>query len=380
MEDMGVDSNLFFSGIYKDRRVLITGDTGFKGSWLAIWLKELGAQVYGYALPPRSDSENFSLCGLGSIVHHLDGDIRNGDALLNYFQKVQPEITFHLAAQAIVLDSYEQPHYTLETNLMGTVNFFEAVRKTPSVKVAVNITSDKCYQNNEWLWGYRENDPMGGNDPYSASKGCSELITQSYHSSFFQAECNCHVASARAGNVVGGGDWAPFRIIPDFFRALRENKELIIRNPDAVRPWQHVLEPLSGYLLLASRIWQEGERFSGGWNFGPGETNSCTVVELIENIIQLSGKGSYTIPYTDKAPHEARMLKLDISKAGKLLKWRPVLSLLETIEFTATGYLDEMTGRSNIYARRLAQLEQYLHLAADREISWAQVKPGSIQP
>jgi CDP-glucose 4,6-dehydratase len=378
MESMGIDTNRFFAGTYNNKRVLITGDTGFKGSWLAIWLKAMGAEVWGYALPPRSDFENFARCGMGSAIHHQDGDIRDGEALLGYFQKVQPDMAFHLAAQAIVLDSYDEPHYTFETNLMGAVNFFEAVRKTPSVKAAVNITSDKCYQNNEWLWGYRENDPMGGNDPYSASKGCSELITHSYHHSFFRGDGSCHVASARAGNVIGGGDWAPYRIVPDFFRAIKENQELIIRNPEAVRPWQHVLEPLGGYLLLGAMLLQEGERFSGGWNFGPADTNNCQVKQLIESIIRVTGKGNYIVPLQEKAPHEAQMLKLDISKASTLLNWKPVLNFGETVEFTANGYMEELMGKDNLYECRLAQLDQYLQLAAGRGISWAQAKPGSI--
>ncbi len=362
MEDMGIDKDLF-SGVYKNKRVLITGDTGFKGSWLAIWLKEMGAQVYGYALPPKSDSENFALCNLQSGIHHQDGDIRDVSSLQEFFSRVQPDIAFHLAAQAIVLDSYDQPHYTFETNLMGAVNFFEAVRKTPSVKAAVNITSDKCYQNNEWLWGYRENDPMGGHDPYSASKGCSELITQSYIHSFFSTGGSCAVASARAGNVIGGGDWAPYRIIPDFFRALKENKKLIIRNPEAIRPWQHVLEPLGGYLLLASRLWSDGAVFSGGWNFGPVETNCATVRELIESIIRITGTGGFDIPPAEKAPHEARLLKLDISKANALLKWRPVLSFAETVEFTAMGYLNEMESSADLYEKRVDQINSYLEKA-----------------
>jgi len=374
MEDMGIDKNRFFSGVYKDKRVLITGDTGFKGSWLALWLKELGAEVYGYALPPKSESENFSRCVLMKCIQHHDGDIRDTDSLLSYFHKVQPDITFHLAAQAIVLDSYDQPHYTFETNLMGVVNFFEAVRKTPSVKTAVNITSDKCYQNNEWLWGYREDDPMGGNDPYSASKGCSELITQSYHHSFFPEDSQCHIASARAGNVLGGGDWAPYRIVPDLFRAIKDGKDVIVRNPDAVRPWQHVLEPLSGYLLLGSMLWNHGERFSGGWNFGPVETNTCSVRELIENIIQVTGKGGYVVPPSEKAPSEARLLKLDISKANTLLKWRPTLNFRETVEFTANGYMDDLTENTNLYPFRLTQLEQFLNIACERKIPWANAK------
>ena len=363
MEDMGINKDILFSGVYKNKRVLITGDTGFKGSWLAIWLKEMGAQVYGFALPPKSDSENFALCDLRSGIHHKDGDIRDKNSLQEYFNRVQPEIAFHLAAQAIVLDSYDQPHYTFETNLMGAVNFFEAVRKTPSVKAAVNITSDKCYQNNEWLWGYRENDPMGGHDPYSASKGCSELITQSYIHSFFSTVGSGAVASARAGNVIGGGDWAPYRIIPDFFRALKDSKKLIIRNPEAIRPWQHVLEPLGGYLLLASRLWSHGAEFSGGWNFGPVETNCATVRELIESIIRITGKGGFDIPPAEKAPHEARLLKLDISKANALLKWRPVLSFAETVEFTVIGYLNELESSANLYEKRVEQINSYMEKA-----------------
>jgi len=365
---MEIDQDKLFSGVFKGRRVLITGDTGFKGSWLAIWLLELGAEVHGYALPPRSDSENYSRCGLRERIRHQDGDIRDQDMVLGFFQKIQPDIAFHLAAQPIVLESYGNPHYTFETNTMGVVNFFEAVRKTPSVKVAVNITSDKCYQNNEWVWGYRESDPMGGNDPYSASKGCSELITQSYIRSFFSSGEGCKVASARAGNVIGGGDWAPYRIVPDFFRALKENKKLMIRNPEAVRPWQHVLEPLGGYLLLASKLWTDGIAFSGGWNFGPVETNHATVRELIESIMQISGTGGYEAPVTENAPHEARLLKLDISKANALLKWKPVLDFDETCKLTTQGYLDELWQDNDIYASRVGQILQYLRKAGQNNL------------
>lgn len=367
---MGIDKDKLFSGVFRDKRVLITGDTGFKGSWLAIWLMELGAKVYGYALPPRSEMENFSVCDLGSRIQHQDGDIRDAVALLNFFQKVQPDLAFHLAAQAIVLESYQNPRYNFETNLMGVVNFFEAVRETPSVRVALNITSDKCYQNNEWVWGYRENDPMGGHDPYSASKGCSELITQSYIHSFFTSGKCCAVASARAGNVIGGGDWAPYRIVPDFFRAVSLNKKLIIRNPEAVRPWQHVLEPLGGYLLLASRLWQDGAVFSGGWNFGPVETNNATVRELIESIIRITGTGGYEVPPAEKALHEARLLKLDISKANTLLKWRPVLNFEETVEFTAKGYMDGFQSVNNMYQKRLDQIDGYIFKTKERNINW----------
>lgn len=371
MESMGIDKEKIFSGLFRDKRVLITGDTGFKGSWLAIWLKEMGAQVYGYALPVRSELENFSVCDLYSHIQHQDGDIRDAEALFYFFQKVQPEIAFHLAAQAIVLESYQNPHYNFETNLMGVVNFFEAVRKTPSVKVAVNITSDKCYQNNEWVWGYRENDPMGGHDPYSASKGCSELITQSYIHSFFSSEKSCAVASARAGNVIGGGDWAPFRIVPDFFRAKKENKKLIIRNPEAIRPWQHVLEPLGGYLLLAAKLWTDGSIFSGGWNFGPVETNHATVRELIEAIIRITKTGGFEVPPAEKDLHEARLLKLDISKATALLRWRPVMNFYETVEFTANGYLDVIHSSDEIYQKRVDQIEKYIFKSQERNCTWA---------
>lgn len=357
---MGIDKDKLFSGIYKGKRVLITGDTGFKGSWLAIWLTELGAEVFGYALPPKSEIENFSVCALASHIHHQDGDIRDSDLLLKFFHKVQPDIAFHLAAQPIVLESYENPSYTFETNMMGVVNFFEAVRKTPSVKSAINITSDKCYQNNEWLWGYRESDPMGGYDPYSASKGCSELITQSYIRSFFSSGKGCSVASARAGNVIGGGDWAPYRIVPDFFRSLKINKKLIIRNPEAIRPWQHVLEPLGGYLLLASKLWTDGAVFSGGWNFGPADTNNATVKELVESIIRIIGEGGYEVPYIENPQHEAKLLKLDISKANALLNWKPVLNFTETVRLTVGGYTDEFKKGNEIISNRLDQIQYYL--------------------
>jgi CDP-glucose 4,6-dehydratase len=370
MEHMGIDKDKLFSSVFKNKRVLVTGDTGFKGSWLAIWLMEMGAEVYGYALPPRSDSDNFTVCALESRMHHQDGDIRDRDNLLAFFEKVQPHMAFHLAAQAIVLESYQNPHYNFETNLMGVVNFFEAVRKTPSVKVAVNITSDKCYQNNEWVWGYRETDPMGGYDPYSASKGCSELITQSYIRSFFSPGSGCAVASARAGNVIGGGDWAPYRIVPDFFRAMKKNEKLIIRNPEAMRPWQHVLEPLGGYLLLASKLWKDGSAFSGGWNFGPVETNNNSVKSLIDAIIRITGTGGYEVPPSEKAPHEAQLLKLDISKASALLKWRPVLDFEETVAFTAKGYIDEFQSMNTIYQKRTDQIEDYILKARTRNLNW----------
>lgn len=356
-----------FNNIYKNKKVLITGDTGFKGSWLSIWLKELGADVYGYALPPKREKDNFVTCALNDKIKHEDGDVRDNKHLLEYFKKVQPEITFHLAAQPLVIDSYNDPHYTFETNLMGTVNFFEAIRKTVSVKAAINITSDKCYQNNEWLWGYRENDPMGGKDPYSASKGASELITHSYLHSFFINDNTTNIASARAGNVIGGGDWAEYRIVPDFFKALAKNEILELRYPYSTRPWQHVLEPLGGYLLLGAKLLSEDKTFSGGWNFGPLDQNNYSVKALVEKMIEITGKGSFHLPEMVEKKHEASLLKLDISKATNVLGWSPVLNFEETVKLTVKGY---MIDEKNVYDSRVKQINEYLRLAEDKKICW----------
>lgn len=358
-----------FNNCYNGKKVLLTGHTGFKGSWLAIWLKSLGAEVYGYALAPTSAQDNFVSCGLENQIHHKIGDVRDLDALKKYFLEVKPDIAFHLAAQPLVLLSYKDPINTFETNLMGVVNFFEAVRATSSVKVAVNITSDKCYDNREWVWGYRENDPMGGKDPYSASKGCSELITNSYMDSFFlNSETN--IGSARAGNVIGGGDWAEDRIVPDFFRAIQKDAPLFIRNPNATRPWQHVLEPLSGYLNLGQALFDKGKSFSGGWNFGPEDSANYSVGYLIEGLIREFEHGSYESPILTEKPHEAHLLKLDISKAVNLLKWKPVLSFQETVEFTVNGYKADLSGRY-LYNDREEQIQMFAERAALKKIEWA---------
>lgn len=359
-----------FNNIFKNKKVLITGDTGFKGSWLAIWLNELGANVYGYALPPKREEDNFVKCNLVKKIHHIDGDIRDLEKITNYFKEVQPEFVFHLAAQPLVLESYKNPHYTFETNIMGTVNFFEAIRKTESVKVALNITSDKCYQNNEWVWGYRENDPMGGKDPYSASKGCSELITNAYLNSFFFNDNYCKIASARAGNVIGGGDWADYRIVPDFFRSIKKNEKLVVRNPNAIRPWQYILEPLSGYLLLASKLYETGNKYSGGWNFGPIDKTNHKVSELIDALIKYYGKGE--VIYDDKSEklNEANTLKLDISKAIWNLKWFPTLDFLEFIKFTVDGYEAELN-ENDVYEKRVVQINSYIKKAEQKNIDWS---------
>jgi CDP-glucose 4,6-dehydratase len=254
---------------------------------------------------------------------------------------------------------------------MGAVNFFEAVRATPSVKVAINITSDKCYDNQEWVWGYRENDPMGGKDPYSASKGCSELITNSYHHSFFSHGDTALIASGRAGNVIGGGDWAENRIVPDYYRAIKAGQKLMIRNPHATRPWQHVLEPLSGYLNLGAKLLNEGRKFTGGWNFGPEDTSNYSVKELIDKILLIDSTGGYETPELIQKPHEANLLKLDISKAVNYLHWHPALTFDETVEFTVNGYLDDLSG-NNILEKRKAQIEKYTQKAFGKKIAWSQ--------
>lgn len=360
-----------FQNIYQGKKVLITGHTGFKGSWMAIWLKELGAKVYGYALAPQSDMDNFVICNLESHINHFEGDVRDGKKLKDYFQQIQPDFAFHLAAQPLVLLSYQDPVGTFDTNLMGTVNFWEAVRATPSVKAAVNVTTDKCYDNKEWVWGYRENDPMGGKDPYSASKGCSELITSSYLESFFKADGTANIASARAGNVIGGGDWALDRIIPDYFRAFKVGEKLEVRNPYATRPWQHVLEPLSGYLNLGAELFLKGKEFSGGWNFGPEDVTNYSVKELIDEILLLDSRGGYVIPDGTQKLHEAVLLKLDISKAANFLKWKPVLSFKETVDFTLKGYIDDLKGGNNILNARSEQIDQYTNGAIAKQINWA---------
>lgn len=367
MESMGITK--MFQDVFVNKKVLITGDTGFKGSWLAIWLNKLGAEVYGYALPAKKNYDNFVVCGLEKKINHLDGDIRDLEKLQHYFNSVNPDFAFHLAAQPLVLESYRNPHYTFETNIIGTVNFFESVRNTPNVKAALNITSDKCYQNNDLDLGYREDDPMGGNDPYSASKGCSELITNSYFHSFFNNNSHCAIASARAGNVIGGGDWADDRIIPDFFKSIISREKLIIRNPESTRPWQHVLEPLSGYLLLASKLFTQGKRFSGGWNFGPSDKLNFKVSELVSSIINYFGDGTVSYLDSSEKPKEAQKLKLDISKSRLNLKWCPVLNFDQLIEFTVQGYKAQLNNQ-DLFEARIKQIEMYYDLAKLNNCKW----------
>ena len=358
-------SNNLFSNIYKDKKVLVTGHTGFKGGWLSLWLKELGAEVIGYSLEPPTKPSFFKATGLKNKLIHVIGDVRDEKYLVSVFEKYQPEFVFHLAAQSLVRFSYKEPRLTYETNVMGTVNILEAIRKSKSVRVTVIITSDKCYENKEWVYGYRENDPVGGHDPYSSSKGCAELVVSAYRRSFLnpvnQNDHKIAIASARAGNVIGGGDWREDRLIPDCVKSLSEDRPIIIRNPEAVRPWQYVLEPLSGYLLLGAKMYKGGAMYSGAWNFGPPNSDLITVKEITKKIVSYWGSGKYKIKASHKNPHEAKLLKLDCSKARSILKWYPLYdideALLKTIEWYKMFYNE--TKENNLFIYTVEQIKDY---------------------
>jgi len=330
-------------GFYKGKRILITGHTGFKGSWLSIWLHNMGAEVIGLALEPVTERDNFVLSGIGKkIKGDLRADIRDGQLMKDIFQQFQPEIVFHLAAQPLVRLSYNLPVETYEVNVMGTINVLEAVRATDSVKVAVMITTDKCYENKEQIWGYRENEAMGGYDPYSSSKGAAEIAIASWRSSYFDplqyAKHGKSIASVRAGNVVGGGDWAQDRIIPDCIRALEQGSEVAIRSPKAIRPWQHVVEPLSGYLLLAQKMWFEPTKYCEGWNFGPRMDSIVDVWSVAQLVVTEYGKGSLKDISSPTALHEAKLLMLDINKAVFKLGWTPKMNINQCIALTVDWY------------------------------------------
>jgi CDP-glucose 4,6-dehydratase len=331
--------------LFRGKRVLITGDTGFKGSWLALWLNSLGANVFGYALPPLREEDHFNLLGLNKQIDHCDGDICNKEALSNFFKKAEPEFVFHLAAQALVRASYEQPKATFETNVMGSVNVLECVKESSSVRALIYVTSDKCYRNKEWIWGYRENDELGGHDPYSASKAAAEIVFSAYCDSFFKTRANFGYASVRAGNVIGGGDWSSDRIVPDCIRALSAQQPITLRNPQATRPWQHVLEPLSGYLTLASVLWQKPSHYSGAWNFGPLSQATQSVQCLVEAIINQWGAGAIEIQSQGHL-HEAGLLSLNSDKAQHLLNWNIRWNFAKTIAATVDWYKAFLAGQS----------------------------------
>lgn len=370
MENM-VKFEHLFGGIYKGKKVLITGHSGFKGSWLAKWLNMMGADVYGYSLPAPSEPNHLSWLIDLKIDNH-SGDIRNYKTLSEYFAFVRPDIVFHLAAQALVRQSYVDPIETYSTNVMGTLNVLEACRKTESIKSIVVISSDKCYDNREWIWGYRENDPMGGFDPYSSSKGCTEILTNSYRNSYFNVndfgkKHTVLLGSGRAGNVVGGGDWAADRLIPDIVRAASVNKSVFIRNPLATRPWQHVLEPLSGYLTLGWRLLEGKTEFADGWNFGPSVDSNLTVDEVVTASKKHWDKIQIEYSKNESDAHEANLLMLDCSKANKLLHWKPVWGIEDTITKTIHWYKDFYTSNA---IKTSENIEQYVAKAHEMKSIW----------
>lgn len=357
---MSVD---IFNKFYNGKRVLITGHTGFKGSWLAIWLHAMGAEVIGLGMDPLTERDNYVLSGIGSKINaDLRVDIRDGAKLKEVFNEYQPEIVFHLAAQPLVRLSYDIPVETYEVNVMGTINVMEAIRCTESVKVGVMVTTDKCYENKEQLWGYREDEPMGGYDPYSSSKGAAEIAISSWRRSYFNpAIYERHgkaIASVRAGNVIGGGDWALDRIVPDCIRAIEAGKTIDIRSPKSIRPWQHVLEPLSGYLLLAKKMWEEPMQYCEGWNFGPELDSVADVWTIAETIVGNMDKGSLRDCSDGEKVHEAKLLMLDISKARFALGWKPRLTINDSLKLTTDWYASYNNG--DVYSLCLTQLEEYL--------------------
>lgn len=349
---------------WRGKRVFLTGHTGFKGSWLTMCLHSLGADITGYALRPPTDPSLFESCRIGSLTHKsIEGDVRDGESLKKAMTEAAPDIVIHMAAQPLVRHAYKYPVETYSINVMGTVNVFEAVRGNASVKAVINVTSDKCYQNKEWVWGYREDEALGGYDPYSSSKACSELVTGAYRDSFFNpGDYDRHgvgVASARAGNVIGGGDWAEDRLIPDCMRALINNERIVIRNPAAIRPWQHVLEPVCGYLLLAQKLISEGRSYAQAWNFGPEDHDARSVEWIVNRICELWGAPPAYIVDDSLKPHEAGLLKLDCSKAKARLNWSPRWSL-ETAMNQIVNWVKAYQSGQNMLEVSLRQIDRYM--------------------
>jgi CDP-glucose 4,6-dehydratase len=348
---------------WQGKRVLLTGHTGFKGSWLSLWLQSKQADVVGYALAPPTKPSLFEVAAVETVMTSIIGDIRDLQKLQAVFDKYQPEIVIHMAAQPLVRYSYSEPVETYSTNVMGTVNLLEAVRHSSSVKAVVNVTSDKCYENREWVWGYRENEAMGGYDPYSNSKGCAELVTAAYRNSYFHpdkySDHGVALASARAGNVIGGGDWAEDRLIPDIIRSISLGQPVNIRNPHAIRPWQHVLEPLSGYLLLAEKLYEAGPNYAEAWNFGPNEDDAKPVQWIVEKLTGAWGEGASWVVDGGDHPHEAHYLKLDCAKAKARLAWYPRWCLQDTLNAIITWQKAYRQGEDmrNVALQQIAQFQ-----------------------
>ncbi len=362
-----------FSGIYKNKTVLVTGHTGFKGSWLVYWLNKMGAKVVGYSLEAPTSPNHISLLDLNIIS--IIGDIRDLGKLNETFEIYKPDIVFHLAAQPLVRLSYENPIETYDTNVMGTLKVFEAARKE-NVKAIVNITSDKAYENKEWIWGYRENDPLGGYDPYSSSKGCADVLANSYRNSYFNIKeykktHNTLLASCRSGNVIGGGDWAKDRLMTDIMLSTSKGERVSIRNPNATRPWQHVLEPLSGYLHIGQKLLEEKIEFSDAWNFGPSDEGSISVEEVIKNIKNYWDKIDYEINSKTDQLHEANLLKLDCSKAHTLLKWKDVWNSEKTFEKTVTWYKSYYENNKLVLTDD--DIGTYINDAKEKGLDWTKI-------
>jgi CDP-glucose 4,6-dehydratase len=356
---------------WQGKRVFVTGHTGFKGSWLSLWLQHLGAEVLGFSLQPPTEPSLFDLANVAEGMTSVIGDVRDLEHLQQVMQDFQPEIVIHMAAQPLVRRSYQAPVETYSTNVMGTVNLLEAVRHTSSVRAMVDITSDKCYENREWVWGYRENETLGGYDPYSSSKACAELVAAAYRNSYFNpdkyAEHGVAVATTRAGNVIGGGDWAADRLVPDILKALMNKESVLIRNPNAIRPWQHVLEPLNGYLLVARRLYQEGPTYAEAWNFGPDDTNVEPVGWIADELYSLWGDGTtWTRDGNTAQPHENAFLKLDCSKAYAKLGWRPKLSLRDTLKWIVEWTKTYQAGE-DIRSFTEAQIQQFMAIDTLRD-------------
>lgn len=361
------------SAFWRGKRVFLTGHTGFKGGWMSLWLASMGAKVAGYALQPNTQPNLFEAASvLTTLEQNHFGDICNREELTAAMVGFRPDIVIHMAAQALVRYSYAAPVETYATNVMGTVHVLDAIRQCNTVRAAVMVTSDKCYQNNEWPWGYRENEPMGGYDPYSNSKGCAELVTSAYRQSFFPAERYADhgvaIASGRAGNVIGGGDWSADRLIPDAITAFQKGVPLLIRNPGAIRPWQHALEPVSGYLILAQALVEQGVAFNGGWNFGPNDTDARSVREVVDLVIEKWGKPARWQQDGAEQPHEANFLKLDCSKAKQHLGWVPSWDLSTAIEATVAWHRGRANGE-DMQQVSLAQIQRYSEAAQQRAAS-----------
>ncbi|MDE9550837.1 CDP-glucose 4,6-dehydratase [Xenorhabdus bovienii] len=351
------------ANFWSRKRVFLTGHTGFKGGWLSLWLEEMGATVRGYSLPAPTEPSLFETASVYKGLLSEEGDIRDFFHLREAIADFKPEIVFHMAAQPLVRFSYDNPVETYSTNVMGTVYLLESIKQVGGVKVVVNITSDKCYENREWAWGYRENEAMGGYDPYSNSKGCAELVASAYRSSFFNPKDYVHhgvaLASVRAGNVIGGGDWAKDRLIPDILRSFQTNEPVVIRNPHSIRPWQHVLEPLSGYLLLAQHLYKNGCAFAEGWNFGPNDNDAKPVQFIVETMVQLWGESATWQLDGTEHPHEAHYLKLDCSKAKMRMDWHPRWNLVNTLERIVNWHKTWLAGE-DMHETSLREIRDYM--------------------